>query len=602
MEKFRNFLKKSYSEYKPIYIAAIILLILIGISIDSYIYENERPDLVEYSEFLEDIEKGDVFCVFIDNDSEEIRYTLNNKDTRGMSWKEKSDYEETDRLEWKRTLSTDKKEFKEWLLEQDIPVYSRVWQMKTTSIIALIGVIGIPIAIFYFIYYQISLTKPNKNMITPQEETGIYFRDIIGHDDVIGELNRMLEIFLSDKTDEHDIRLPKGVMFVGEPGTGKTMLAKALAQEANLPFYYASGSSFIEMYAGLGARNIRQLFKVARKNAPCVVFIDEIDSIGKSRGSEGNISEDTQTLNALLTELDGFNEMQGVLLLAATNRIDDLDPALIRVGRFDKQIEITPPRGWRERLEILEFYTENKKLDKDVDLKELSKQMYGFTGADIYGIANDSAIQAFFDNEGIITMQHFEDALDKKLMRSSKGVKKNTKREAELKAVHEAGHALVMALTNTPIARASIVKTSSDVGGMVVPLDENEESFITKQELKDKIRISYGGRAAEELVFGSNNITAGASSDLDKITKYIRLYVERFGFSQLGNLNFNSYKENDEIISTCYEVEQNITKKLYSETLDMLINNKNKLDEIAKNLLEKEVLSGKEIESIVNEI
>lgn len=436
----------------------------------------------------------------------------------------------------------------------------------------------------------------NKNKTVIKQKT---FKDVAGLKQVKADLELLVDFLKNPKKyNDAGAKLPKGVILCGPPGTGKTLLAKAISGEANVPFFSASGSDFVEMYVGVGAKRVRKLFEDAKKNAPCIVFIDEIDAIGGSRdlGVSSN-SEQRQTINALLAEMDGFLGNEGVLVLAATNRIEDLDAALIRPGRFDKQITVPLPDTPEERLEIIKMYADNKKFAEDVDFKLLSKETIGFSPADIEALLNEAALISVQNNMSYINKKCIDDAIYKKLLKGhAKEDKNRDEEELKLVAWHEAGHATIAKLCNMDVSKVTIVKSTSGAGGVniIVP---KKMGLYTIEELSNQVMMAYGGRNGEKLLYNDESkLTTGASADIKQATNVIYQMITMYGMDkQYGLLNLNDMKIDNKII---LDEAVKLAKKLEEESYQLLLKYKDMHQEIVNVLLEKETIDGNELEEI----
>lgn len=431
------------------------------------------------------------------------------------------------------------------------------------------------------------------------ESSDTKFSDVIGHEEVVEDIKFIVQL-LKDPTliQQMGGRIPKGILFQGPPGTGKTLLAKAIAGEAGVPFFYSSASRFKELFVGNGAKNVRALFDAARKSAPCVVFIDEIDAIGGKREGTVGDQESTQTIDELLTQLDGFKGNEGVFVIAATNTADKLDTAITRAGRFDKHVTIAPPRDWHVRLELLKHYFKDIKLSSDVQVDEIAKQTVGFTGADIAATCNESAIVALQHQHDYVTSDDVEEAIDRRVFKGNRSKREQAKSEKSRVAKHEAGHALMTVLCNEPLSRASIQSTTSGVGGAVFGAD-NDDKLHTRSYYENHVRICYAGYIAEEILLGEPSL--GASNDIEQATEIILSYVGGFGFDpevgllSLSVLRMSSVVNRDVIQKRCTE----LAKTLYAETKDILTSNKAMLKSLADVLEERETLSRDEILEII---
>jgi cell division protease FtsH len=450
------------------------------------------------------------------------------------------------------------------------------------------------------------------------ERTGrVTFDDVAGIDEAKQELEEVVE-FLRDpqKFQRLGGKIPKGVLLVGPPGTGKTLLARAIAGEANVPFFTISGSDFVEMFVGVGASRVRDMFDQGKKNAPCIIFIDEIDAVGRHRGAGlgGGNDEREQTLNQLLVEMDGFEANEGVILIAATNRPDVLDPALLRPGRFDRQV-VVPNPDILGREKILKVHMRKLPLGPDVEPRVIARGTPGFSGADLANLVNEAALLAARKNKRLVTMTEFEEAKDKVLMGAERRSMVRTEEEKTLTAYHEAGHALVglhMPKTD-PLHKVTIIPRGRALG-VTMSLPERDRYGFSRRELESRIAVLFGGRVAEELVFGSENVTTGAGDDIRKATELARRMVTEFGFSEkLGPLR---YSENEEEIFLGHSVTQrknvsDATTRLIDEEIRRLVDDgettarrilsdhRDDLETVARALLEYETLTGEEVRALL---
>ena len=445
----------------------------------------------------------------------------------------------------------------------------------------------------------------------------VTFSDVAGVDEAKEDLEEIVE-FLRDpqKFQRLGGRIPRGVLLVGPPGTGKTLLARAIAGEANVPFFTISGSDFVEMFVGVGASRVRDMFEQAKKNAPCIIFIDEIDAVGRHRGAGlgGGNDEREQTLNQLLVEMDGFEANEGIILIAATNRPDVLDPALLRPGRFDRQI-VVPNPDVVGREKILRVHVRKVPLAPDVDLKTVARGTPGFSGADLMNLVNEAALLAARRGKRVVTMSEFEDAKDKVMMGAERRTLVMTEDEKRLTAYHEAGHAIcAFNVTATdPVHKATIIPRGRALG-MVMQLPERDKLSMSLEQMTSRLAIMMGGRVAEELIFGHDKVTSGAASDIEQATRLARMMVTKWGFSpELGNV---SYGENqDEVFlgmsvartqivseATAQKIDSEIRRLVeagYSEATQILTDRKDDLEALAQGLLEYETLSGDEIHDLL---
>ena len=449
---------------------------------------------------------------------------------------------------------------------------------------------------------------PGKDQVT--------FKDVAGADIEKGELEEIVE-FLKDPEKFHRLgaKIPRGVLLVGPPGTGKTLIAKAVAGEAGVPFFSISGSDFVEMFVGVGASRVRDLFEQAKKASPSIVFIDEIDAVGRQRGAGlgGGHDEREQTLNQLLVEMDGFAANQGVIVIAATNRPDILDSALLRPGRFDRQVVVDVP-DLKAREEILKVHARNKPLADNVDLSVVAKSTAGFTGADLANLLNEAALLAARHNKNFIEMNEIEDAMIKVMVGTEKKTRNMSEKEKKLTAYHEAGHAIVTKLlpSQDPVHQISIIPRGR-AGGYTMHLPTEDKYYETKNEMIDQILVLLGGRAAERIKL--DDISTGASNDIERATKIARQMVTKFGMSdKIGPINLGS--SNDEVfigrdfvqsknLSEVFAAEvdrevRDIIEDSYERCIKLLEENSDKLDKVALVLMEKEKMSGEEFENVFN--
>ncbi|WP_291854511.1 ATP-dependent zinc metalloprotease FtsH [Bradyrhizobium sp.] len=458
--------------------------------------------------------------------------------------------------------------------------------------------------------------KSRAKMLT-EAHGRVTFDDVAGVDEAKQDLQEIVE-FLRDpgKFQRLGGRIPRGVLLVGPPGTGKTLIARAVAGEANVPFFTISGSDFVEMFVGVGASRVRDMFEQAKKNAPCIIFIDEIDAVGRHRGAGlgGGNDEREQTLNQLLVEMDGFEANEGVILIAATNRPDVLDPALLRPGRFDRQV-VVPNPDVVGREQILKVHVRKVPLAPDINLKTIARGTPGFSGADLMNLVNEAALTAARRNKRMVTQAEFEEAKDKVMMGAERKSLVMTEEEKLLTAYHEGGHAIVglNVVATDPIHKATIIPRGRALG-MVMQLPERDKLSMSLEQMTSRLAIMMGGRVAEELVFGREKVTSGASSDIEQATRLARMMVTRWGLSEaLGTV---SYGENqDEVFlgmsvsrtqnaseATVQKIDTEIRRFVeegYNEATRILTEKRQDLETLAKGLLEFETLSGDEIQDLL---
>ena len=457
-----------------------------------------------------------------------------------------------------------------------------------------------------------NMGKSNAKVYVKSAE-GIRFEDVAGEDEAKENLTEIVN-YLHDPSKYQEIgaSMPKGVLLVGPPGTGKTMLAKAVAGEANVPFFSMSGSEFVEMFVGMGASKVRDLFKQAKEKAPCIVFIDEIDAIGKKRdGQIGGNDEREQTLNQLLTEMDGFEGNTGVIILAATNRPESLDPALTRPGRFDRRVPVELP-DLKGREEILKVHAKKIKVAEDVDFNKVARMASGASGAELANIVNEAALRAVRDGRKFATQADLEESIEVVIAGYQKKNAIMTDHEKRIVAYHEIGHALVAAkqTNSAPVQKITIVPRTSGALGYTMQVDEGNHVLMSKEEIENKIATFTGGRAAEEVVFGS--VTTGASNDIEQASKLARAMITRYGMSDDFDMVAletvtNQYLGGDASLACSAETQTRIdqqvvalVKREHQKALDILRENRAKLDELANFLYEKETITGEEFMGILN--
>lgn len=570
-EKIKDKLKKV--DWKKVSIHfGIILVIMLGVSL--YTIKN-KPEEISYNEFLTMVEDGKVDEIDLMGNAEDIIVVSDGKK-----------YE---------TSNPKSLTFKERMLKKNIKVENRTPNsIKLASLVR--GLFNVAfLALIAFILWSLVKNTVGKKDSIVKEKPNVNFKDIAGNLEAKEDM-KFLVNFLKEpkKYESMGAKLPKGVVLYGPPGTGKTLMAKAVAGEAGVPFYSATGSDFVEMYVGLGAKRVRDLFEQAKENSPSIVFIDEIDAVGTSRGRGDSNSEKDQTINALLAELDGFESDSQVIVMAATNRVEDLDEALIRPGRFDRHVNIGLP-DYQGRLAILERYAKDKKFSDEVNLKNLANITIGFSGASLEALMNESSIIAVNKGKDIIDGEDIDDSYYRIAMKGNKKINKNEdKDEIKLVAYHEAGHALVTKLlTDNHLHKVTIIPSTSGAGGATFSVPKTN-SLISKKQLLNMIKVLYAGRAAEEILKGNTeDITSGASADIQQATKYIKSYFSELGMSsQFGMLAIS-----DDSLYMDEAVE--LSKVLYSETLELLKDNESKLSLLAEKLIEHETLTGDKVDSLL---
>lgn len=560
----------------------IILVFLIGYVLLTFA-TSDSPKELTYQELQTMVNKKEVETISINKKKEKLTITDKNGNTYVS---ESPSYED----------------FKKEMMEEGVAVYTKTpseWTNLVSNLVTLFVYVGI----FYLIYRSVSGGKMNKTE-TPAEIPKTKFSDIAAYSEQKQDLSTYVEYLKNPKKfQERGANMPKGVLLYGPPGTGKTLFARAVAGEAGVPFFSVSGSDFIEMFVGLGAKRVRSLFEKARDKAPCIIFIDEIDSIGGKRNALSN-SEQNQTINALLTEMDGFAKDSGILVLATTNQPNNLDPALMRSGRFDSHIAIPLPLTAEDRLKIIEVHKKGRKFDTDIDFDMLAKQWVGFSGADIESVLNEAAIIATSKDLPTISKTCLDEAFYKKILKGhvkKSGQSERKKEELELVAYHEAGHAVARKLLKVgEVSKVTILSTTSGAGGVTFNIPEKMGLF-TKEELESEIKILYAGRVAEYLLYNKDfsKVTTGAQNDIERATEIIKGMVIHFGLQRepiLINLS-----DLPEASSYVFEEMQVLSKKLFEETVSLLEKHYSLLQAVAEKLLEKESIEASELNKIARD-
>ena len=594
-------IKESIKQHK---VSSIILAIAIAITYIGGIYamchSNDSIEEITYTQFCDYVKEKKVDTVYYNESDEYMTVTLINEDTKDMTQEERNEYTYSNK-DTKFVLYPGKgidDGFRERLLLDGVNV-----RLKRSSFFESMMQILLPAVIWIIIIFIMFkfMSNPAKRVTEKDllQTSDVSFKDIIGHEEIIKDVKFITQLIKNpNKGDKIGAKLPKGLLFAGPPGTGKTLLAKAIAHEAGVPFLYQNASGLIEMYVGLGARRVRDLFKIARKNAPCILFIDEIDAIGGKRDNGKGTSENEQTINALLQEMDGFEARDGVFIIAATNRPDSLDEALTRSGRFDRQITVNPPKDYIIRKQLFEHYLSKFNVSDDVDVENLSKQVSGFTGADIAMVCNEASIIATMKNEDKITEECIEEAIDKKIFNGNRVESEAYEPDREVAAYHEAGHAVMTYLLGEHVTRASIQSTTSGVGGAVFRADK-QTAFQTKKDLKNAIMIAYAGRASEDIKFES--ITTGAANDITKATQIMIQYIEHLGFDEDFGMLDVSVLGNEHLVDSKIITNKlsKMSNEIYIECKRMLEDNYDKVEALALQLLQEETLSGNEVKNIL---
>ena len=591
------------------YVIALIVILLLNLLLFPRLLEPKVTE-VDYGKFLQMVDNNEISEVQIQ--SNEIIFSDKSSPANYYKTGVMNDYKLVDRLyeagitEFGTPIIEQMSPLMEFLLTWVIPIVVMValgqWLMKRMTS-KMMGGMG----------NAMSFGKSNAKVYV-QSETGIKFADVAGEDEAKEILQEIVDFLHNPKKyEEIGAKMPKGALLVGPPGTGKTLLAKAVAGEANVPFFSISGSEFVEMFVGMGAAKVRDLFQQANEKAPCIVFIDEIDTVGKKRdggGFSGN-DEREQTLNQLLAEMDGFDGKKGVVILAATNRPDSLDPALLRPGRFDRRVPVELP-DLKGREEILKVHAKNIRVGDNVDYNAIARMASGASGAELANMINEAALRAVRDGRKFVTQADLEESVEVVIAGYQKKNKIMTDKEKLIVSYHEVGHALVAALQShsAPVTKITIIPRTSGALGYTMQVDEDEHNLMSREELENKIATLTGGRVAEDLVFHS--ITTGASNDIEQATKVARSMITRFGMNEeFGMVAFetvtNQYLGGDTSLacseSTAAQIDEKVVaavRKQYDKAEQLLKDNMPKLHELAKYLYEKETITGDEFMEILN--
>ena len=602
-------------EKRPLYvyyIIAVVIIILLNVFALPALSERSVKE-TDYTTFLKAVDRGKVYEATIDSDY--IYYTM------------KVDGNDV----YCKTVSVEDQDLVSHLYDAGVSIEGTAPQRQSLLLSLILGYV-FPIAIFILLGRwlskkmmssmgnggpggMMSFGKSNAKVYV-KSSTGIKFSDVAGEDEAKELLTEIVDFLHNpEKYREIGASMPKGALLVGPPGTGKTLLAKAVAGEAEVPFFSISGSEFVEMFVGMGAAKVRDLFKQANEKAPCIVFIDEIDTIGKKRdgsGMGGGNDEREQTLNQLLTEMDGFDGSKGVVILAATNRPDSLDPALLRPGRFDRRIPVELP-DLQGREEILKVHAKKIKIADSVRFDEIAKAAVGASGAELANIVNEAALRAVRDGRKFAIQADFEESIEVVIAGYQKKNRVLSNKEKLIVSYHEVGHALVAAkqTDSAPVHKITIIPRTSGALGYTMQVDEQEHFLMSKEELENKIATFTGGRAAEELIFHS--ITTGASNDIEQATKIARAMISRYGMSDdfdmvaMENVS-NQYLGGDASLTCSFETQTLLDKKVvelvrreHEKATKILTDNIGKLHEIAKYLYEHETITGEEFMKILNE-
>ena len=593
-------------------LAMWLIIIIIFIVLITSILDNSSNKFT-YSELISKIESGEVKELEISSDGTKAEVTLKNENN-----KKEVNIPSIDSL-----MDS---------LQDSMKTESIIVSEKSESIfmigLSLLTPFGILIIFLVFWFFlmggnqanggnkTMTFGKSKARMLSPQDKARVTFKDVAGVDEEKEELEEIVEFLKNPKKfTDMGARIPKGVLLVGPPGTGKTLLAKAVAGEANVPFFYISGSDFVELFVGVGASRVRDMFKEAKRCAPCLIFIDEIDAVGRQRGSGigGGHDEREQTLNQLLTEMDGFGANEGIIIIAATNRPDVLDPALLRPGRFDRQVTVSLPDS-KAREEILKVHAKNKIFDKNINLKNVAQRTPGYSGADLENLLNEAALLAVRRNKNAIGMPEIDEATDRVLMGPAKTSRVITPAEKRLVAIHEAGHAVLgIKLENAQEVHKITIIPRGMAGGYTMMLPKEEKiAIMTKNELLAHITGLLGGRASEELFLGE--ITTGASDDFKKATNVARSMVTEYGMSDLGPMQYEqqsgenvflgrdynkSKNYSDQVALEIDQASRKIIEECYEKAKKVLKENEDLVNLLADALITNETLTKEQIESLV---
>ena len=609
------------NDKKPKNMNTIIIILIAGVitfiaitMLNSMIKDATYKEIT-YSEFLQMIDEDKVSEVKFDSDRILIQPSDSQKDSNGFSYTYYTGYIKDKDI-------TDK-------LDDKGVTYSGYIPDQSSSIIDFLLVYVLPILFIYlmftFVYRRLSKgggmmggmgVGKNTAKVYVQKQTGVTFKDVAGQDEAKESLTEIVDFLHNpDKYASIGAKLPKGALLVGPPGTGKTLLAKAVAGEANVPFFSLAGSDFVEMFVGVGASRVRDLFKEAQKQAPCIIFIDEIDAIGKSRDSRygGGNDEREQTLNQLLAEMDGFDSSKGLFILAATNRPEVLDKALLRPGRFDRRIIVDKP-DLKGRIDTLKVHSKDVLMDDTVDLEAIGLATSGAVGSDLANMINEAAIAAVKDGRKVVSQKDLFEAVEVVIAGKEKKDRILSKEEKRTVAYHEVGHALITALKKNaePVQKITIVPRTMGSLGYVMQVPEEEKYLMTKDELMTRLVTLLGGRAAEEVVF--DTVTTGASNDIEKATQIARAMITQYGMSEkFGLMSLETVESkyldgsarlncSDETAAMIDDEVKELLKECFAEAKKLMSENRDVLDEIAKYLYEKETITGKQFMVIYRKV
>ncbi|MCD7879357.1 MAG: ATP-dependent zinc metalloprotease FtsH [Candidatus Gastranaerophilales bacterium] len=602
----------------------VVVILVLALASMLFTGSTTSTKYLTYTEFLSKVKNAEIKEVVIENDTvtaipvnDNIISKINDKDVV------------TAYLRYRVNIPTNNDSLYSTLEENNVNIDIK----KSNESTSFVGLLGTALPIILIIAFFIILAKviqtggsqalsfgKSKAKMLLDSKVKVTFKDVAGIDEEKQELEEIVDFLKNgEKYLKLGAKIPKGVLLVGAPGTGKTLMAKAVAGEAGVPFFSISGSDFVEMFVGVGASRVRDLFEQAKKHQPCIVFIDEIDAVGRQRGAGlgGGHDEREQTLNQLLVEMDGFDENTNVIILAATNRPDILDNALLRPGRFDRQIMVSLP-DVKGREKILEVHAKGKPLNKDVDLKVLAKRTPGFTGADLQSLLNEAALLAARNNKNVINMSEIDSAIDRVIAGIEKKSKVMTDEDKEITSYHEVGHALLAKLLKNcdELHKVTIIPRGYALG-ITWTKPEDNKVHVSKAKLLDQITMTLGGRVAEEIVYGIDKISTGASSDLEKVTEVAKKMVTQWGMStKMGAMTYGKSQEHvfmgrdfgttrdfsEEFAADLDREVKKIIDERYETAKQLLNENRDLLDAIAKELLEKETLDDNDVTNIITKI